>query len=304
MISLAIVENDENDTTDIETEENLEIEVKNPVPIKENKEKIKIIEDKHKETHPTAKNDRKATSDKTKNETRSSAKNDKKKNLDIENPQKTTVASPVKIEIETNENPVIGTTETDKSAFYEPDKEKTEQKSTIGAKEKPDSVGDIVFSDGSASAYTEFLSDEQAASAVGVVGFIGDGVVGTRGKAYLLGLKEGKNLAWGIALSNIPEAVCSPSQDSAQYGESLAFAGETSGVASQKAVTKSDYYTRLSFTFAAFNFALNYTDINGTGGWYVPSVAELARLYGNLSAINTVLAKISGAEQMTAKSYC
>ena len=124
-----------------------------------------------------------------------------------------------------------------------------------------------------------------------------------RGKAYLLGLKEGKNLAWGIALSNIPEAVCTPSQDSAQYGESLAFAGETSGAASQKAVAKSDYYTRLSFTFAAFNFALNYTDINGTGGWYVPSVAELARLYGNLSAINTALAKINGAEQMTAKSY-
>ena len=200
-------------------------------------------------------------------------------------------------------NFTIDTTESDASALPDLSEEKSEQKSTIGAKENPDALGDIVFSDGSASAYTEFISDEQATSAVGVVGFIGDGVVGTRGKAYLLGLKEGKNLGWGIALSNIPEAVCTPSQDSAQYGESLAFAGETSGAAAQNAVRKSDYYTRLPFTFAAFNFALNYTDINGTGGWYVPSIAELACIYGNLSVINTALSKISGAEPMTATSY-
>ena len=60
----------------------------------------------------------------------------------------------------------------------------------IGQKSKPTAVGDIIFSDGSATAYSPYLSltQKQKEEAVAIAAFVGDGKIGQKGKIYGISL--------------------------------------------------------------------------------------------------------------------
>ena len=64
----------------------------------------------------------------------------------------------------------------------------------IGQKSKPTAVGDIIFSDGSATAYSPYLSltQKQKEEAVAIAAFVGDGKIGQKGKIYGISLLSDK----------------------------------------------------------------------------------------------------------------
>nr|MCR4713716.1 hypothetical protein [Treponemataceae bacterium] len=185
----------------------------------------------------------------------------------------------------------------------------------IGKKPYPDAIGDIIFSDGSATAFTNnlYLTKKEKKEAVAVAAFIGDGKIGEKGKIYGLSLSSsgkcgyydsssrflnisswctgfGKNMIWSASeIFDGPRINgCYPNgkiigENEDQYYKVSYFTGDVDGSDNWDALCKSDPYGALNAEsiYPAWNFVKNLGD-----GWYLASTAELWMIDKNRVLIN------------------
>lgn len=123
-------------------------------------------------------------------------------------------------------------------------------------------VGDIVFSDGSASAYTETLTDAQKTAAVAVI-FDASNKLG-------VGLETASRKAW-----------CENSANANNVGTYAT--SESDGKANTNEITALSDYSEANYP--AFYFAASYSATGFTSGWYLPAKTELQALYDAKSTV-------------------
>ena len=178
-------------------------------------------------------------------------------------------------------------------------------------------VGDIVFSDGSATAYTSelTLTNEQKSKAVAVIFYAGSASDTLGAKTLGVGLKNatgsGNTLAWARYTSdtnkaegyrtNITAIQCTPSP----YGEGAAatatFTGDLDGSDNWQALCDAVSDEETSGNYPAWEWVNAYaTTANLTGdyasGWYLPTVAELSMLYRVKDTVKSALEKVGGTK--------
>ena len=164
--------------------------------------------------------------------------------------------------------------------------------SMIGSKSKPDAIGDIVFNDGSAIAYTNgmTLTLEQKNAAIAVIFYKGTDCSNDSSERMLgVGIKKAKdssyNTAWASPESenlNITTIQCTPSSTGSHSVNTVTFTGDKDGSDNWDSICSFDstYSANPQYNYPAFNYANNYGTYWGiTGkyatGWYMPSIAEL-----------------------------
>ena len=164
--------------------------------------------------------------------------------------------------------------------------------SMIGSKSKPDAIGDIVFNDGSAIAYTNgmTLTLEQKNAAIAVIFYKGTDCSDDSSERMLgVGIKTAKdssyNTTWASPESenlNITTIQCTPSSTGDNSVNTVTFTGDKDGSDNWDSICSFDstYSANPQYNYPAFNYANNYgtywgiTDKYATG-WYMPSIAEL-----------------------------
>ncbi len=171
-------------------------------------------------------------------------------------------------------------------------------KNNIGVKDAPDAIGDIVFADGTATAYsaTLTLTDEQKAAAVAVIFYKGTECnnSGESGNRLLgVGLTEAEALQWNQSLSpaqsiSIETVVATFTGEAGSYS----FTGVVNGKNNLSLISQYlDSQNKTNDTddpekYSAFYFGINYKDQPGSRvaesgfktGWYLPSIAELYQM--------------------------
>ena len=175
-------------------------------------------------------------------------------------------------------------------------------------------VGDIVFSDGSATAYTSelTLTDEQKSKAVAVIFYAGS-ASDTLGATTLgVGLKNatgsGNTLAWA-RLTNSDDKAEGYSTDitaiqCTPVGEEAAtatFTGDFDGSDNWKALCDAVSDEGTSGNYPAWEWVNAYATNNSlagsyANGWYLPTVAELSMLYRVKDTVNSALEKAGGTK--------
>ena len=188
----------------------------------------------------------------------------------------------------------------------------------IGIKSKPDAVGDIVFSDGSATPYTSelTLTEEQKSKAVAVIFYAGSASDTLGAKTLGVGLKNatgnGNTLAWARYTSpddkaegystNITTIQCTPVVDEKGAVATATFTGDLDGSDNWKALCDVVNDEDKSGNYPAWEWVNAYatTTANLTGdyanGWYLPTVAELSMLYRVKDTVNSALEKAGGTK--------
>ena len=179
-----------------------------------------------------------------------------------------------------------------------------------GEKSRPDSVGDIVFSDGSATAYTSelTLTDEQKSKAVAVIFYVGTECSNDSASRTLgVGLKnvtaEGGHPTWAISnaagySTNITAIQCTPSE---QGAATATFTGDLDGSDNWQALCAAVDDGGTSGNYSAWEWVNTYaTTAKLTGdyasGWYLPTVAELCMLYREKDTVNASLEAAGGTK--------
>ncbi len=149
----------------------------------------------------------------------------------------------------------------------------------IGSKSAPTAVGDIVFSDGSATPYTDFngsnpISELQKQQAVAII-FKVDGTT-----KYGVGINESGDLQWApdAESSAFTTAFTSEEDDGSRVWEDIICAQDTSGATNDPATN-----------YPAFNYALTYTAPGYTSCWYLPAINELSALYNYRATVNSAV---------------
>ncbi|WP_294428232.1 leucine-rich repeat protein [uncultured Treponema sp.] len=200
----------------------------------------------------------------------------------------------------------------------------------IGSKTAPDAVGDIVFNDGSAIAYTDglTLTADQKAAAVAVIFYVGTSSDALGARKLGIGIhnsfeeKDGTNTGryrWTTSTTGInttftnilvtrSSGTTAPVEPYISYiynsGQNEYVSGDLNGSDNWEEICKVDTSAELS-DYPVFNWANNYgAKFNLTGsyasGWYLPSAAEMVALWTNLYSgnkmINTILPAIGGTE--------
>ena len=183
---------------------------------------------------------------------------------------------------------------------------------SYGEKSRPDSVGDTVFDDGSATAWHEGLrlTDEQKMSAVAVIFYVGTECSNNGEKRILgVGLAQ-KHLLWctedASAYSvNIATIQC---EESGSKGM-CTFSGDKDGsdnleqMGAYLSENGIENDTAYKSHYPAFYFAKNYAEeveesnVFGTkfgSGWYLPSSAELFQIWKSRETVNAALASCGG----------
>ena len=121
-------------------------------------------------------------------------------------------------------------------------------------------VGDIVFSDGSASAYNESFTDEQKAAAVAVI------------------FDAENSLGVGLETASSIESRKEWCKESADAYNKTTYATSTSdGKANTAEIAGLPDYSETNYP--AFYFCTSYSVTGFTSGWYLPSKYELGKLY-------------------------
>ena len=178
-------------------------------------------------------------------------------------------------------------------------------------------VGDIVFSDGSATAYTSglTLTDEQKAAAVAVIFYAGSASDILGAKTLGVGLKNTndettKYLAFARDASgntaegyntNITAIQCTPSESGDGKAATATFTGDLDGSDNWTALCAAVNDEGTSGNYPAWEWVNAYaTTANLTGeyasGWYLPTVAELCMLYRAKDTVNAALEKAGGTK--------
>ena len=170
-------------------------------------------------------------------------------------------------------------------------------------------VGDIVFSDGSATAYTSelTLTDEQKSKAVAVIFYAGSAGDTLGAKTLGVGLKNatgsGNTLAWakdGVNGYNtdITAIQCTPVGDEAA---TATFSGDTDGSDNWQTLCNAVNDEDTSGNYPAWEWVNAYATENSlegsyASGWYLPTVAELSMLYMAKDTVNSALEKAGGTK--------
>jgi len=178
-------------------------------------------------------------------------------------------------------------------------------------------VGDIVFSDGSATAYTSelTLTDEQKSKAVAVIFYAGSASDTLGVKTLGVGLKNatgsGNTLEWARYTSytdnaegyntNITAIQCTPSESGSGKAATATFSGDTDGSDNWQALCDAVSDEETSGNYPAWEWVNAYaTTASLTGdyasGWYLPTVAELSMLYRAKDTVNSALEKAGGTK--------
>ena len=178
------------------------------------------------------------------------------------------------------------------------------------------SVGDIVFSDGSATAYTSglTLTDEQKSKAVAVIFYAGSASDTLGAKTLGVGLKNATGLAWARQeiietfplktdsaegwSTNITAIRCTPSTNLAG---TATFTGDLDGSDNWKALCDAVSDEGTSGNYPAWEWVNAYATENSlsgsyASGWYLPTVAELSMLYRVKDTVNSALEKAGGTK--------
>ena len=139
----------------------------------------------------------------------------------------------------------------------------------IGSKASPDAVGDIVFSDGSASAYTDTLTDDQKNAAVAVI----FDAANKKG----VGLNVGTSKCWCVE-----GTIAYPVRTYAtSFDDGKANTNQIAGL--------SDYSAA---NYPAFDYCRSYSVPGFTSGWYLPARNELLSLRTNKTAVEAALTSL------------
>lgn len=200
----------------------------------------------------------------------------------------------------------------------------------LGDKSSPDAVGDIVFTDGTALAYTEgmTLNDAQKAAAVAVIFYVGTGEATIGSNENILGSKtlgvglknatgDGNTLAWApsnttgyttkftdIQLIKSNTAPAAGAYYQYVYsGGTYYLTGGFDGNDNWTAVCNADSTAseNAATNYPAFNWVSSYAATNSlTGdyasGWYLPSGVELHVMYDSKDTVNAALEKAGGTQ--------
>ncbi len=179
----------------------------------------------------------------------------------------------------------------------------------IGTKspsEKKD-VGDIVFSDGSATPYTKelTLTDDQKKEVLAVIFYTGR-ACSNKNKKRTLGVGLHflpQRCAWSLSSANgaklcVDSIVCTAKRK----GKRITFKGDVDGsdnfvqlaffLRDSDACSGDD--TSLSALYPAFDYAQKYEAFSFSEGWYLPSIAELYELFAHKSSVEDALLLCGG----------
>ncbi|MBQ4013886.1 MAG: Ig-like domain-containing protein [Treponema sp.] len=177
-------------------------------------------------------------------------------------------------------------------------------------------VGDIVFSDGSATAYTSglTLTDEQKSKAVAVIFYAGSASDTLGAKTLGVGLRNATGLAWARHTiietfplktdsaegwhTNITAIRCTPSTNLAG---TATFTGDLDGSDNWKALCDAVSDEGTSGNYPAWEWVNAYATENSlsgsyASGWYLPTLAELSMLYRVKDTVNSALEKAGGTK--------
>lgn len=177
-----------------------------------------------------------------------------------------------------------------------------------GEKSKPDSIGDIVFEDGSATAWTKglTLTEKQKSKAVAVIFYtpLNDSMLGvaihnTNGEnpyEYSWAKEETTGCS-----TNFSSIVCTPKPRGSKTSEIAYFDGDKDGSDNWSEICKLDStaQAKMEANYPAFYWANNYAENHGVkgdfeSGWYMPSIFELAELYREVETVNNALTVAGG----------
>ena len=179
-------------------------------------------------------------------------------------------------------------------------------------------VGDIVFSDGSATPYASdlTLTDDQKAKAIAVIFYVGtelnSGDDTTTSRTLGVGLAHNKSgLAWctnsaNAYSKNITTIQC-PASGSAG---ALTFTGDKNGsdnlsqIGTFLASNSSTDDTATADNYPAFYFAKNYASQEGShvsdtdyaSDWYLPTIAELFQIWKSKETVDAASKLCGGSE--------
>ena len=171
-----------------------------------------------------------------------------------------------------------------------------------GEKSRADSVGDIVFADGTATAWREglTLTDAQKKAAVAVIFWAGKDCWRVLGVGLA---QEQDGLAWctddaNAYKDNITPILCDADGDDKDGSVNLEQIG---AFLRENGIPDDTEYKSL---YPAFYFAKNYAKADGSnvrgtdyeGGWYLPSLAELYQIWKNRATVNAAIALCGGRQ--------
>ena len=177
----------------------------------------------------------------------------------------------------------------------------------LGTKEAPDTVGDIVFSNGRATPYTSTLTldDEAKVAAISVIFYVGTELNSdddtTTNRTLGVGLQnatgDGNKLKWEKAKTNYTYIVaiqCTPSESGEGKAASATFTGDLDGSDNWTAICAAVTDEDTSGNYPLWEWMNSYATNNSlTGecasGWYIPTIAELSMLYRAVKASDSVL---------------
>ena len=179
-----------------------------------------------------------------------------------------------------------------------------------GEKSRPDSAGDIVFADGTATAWREglTLTDAQKKAAVAVIFYAGKDCWRVLGVGLA---QEQTGLVWCTDDANAYKDIITPILCEADGDAgALTFTGDKDGSVNleqigaflrENGIPDDTEYKSL---YPAFYFAKNYakadeSNVRGTdyaGGWYLPSLAELYQIWENRATVNAAIALCGGRQ--------
>lgn len=210
------------------------------------------------------------------------------------------------IDSEGNSAPSIFETESD-SDFYA---EWQAASRTYGKKSRPDAIGDIVFSDGSATAYDDpeiyELLPEQRDSIISVIFYIGQ-KCSTDSSSRTLGISlnsSSTELAWcssdaQAAGKFISEIECHPTSSFIQFFSDSEFWYNVNGTENFQKLQNAVSDATNSSRYPSWNWINRFTESSSLPdewktGWYMPTIAELAMLYCSKDTVNSALNVIGG----------
>lgn len=194
-----------------------------------------------------------------------------------------------------------------------------------GEKSHPDSVGDIVFADGTATAWREglTLTEEQKKAAVAVIFYVGtecsnDSASRTLGVGLRNATDEGNALAWCTSSANAYSMSITTIQcDSDGGAGEHTFTGDLDGSDNLEQIgaflrengIPDD--TADEENYPAFYFAKNYAEAEGSNvrgtvfesGWYLPSIAELFQIWKERERVNAAIEACGGTKFYLSNSY-
>ncbi|WP_294429772.1 InlB B-repeat-containing protein [uncultured Treponema sp.] len=152
----------------------------------------------------------------------------------------------------------------------------------MGDKSSASAVGDIVFNDGTATAYSDNLklSDAQKAAAVAVI-FDTEKKLG-------VGLKTASSKKW-----------CS--ENAVAYKSAEYATSEDDGAANTDAIAKINDYSEEYYP--AFYFCTSYSVTGFESGWYLPAKKELQKVYDNREAVGNAFTALGRTSPFASTIY-